>query len=78
MVLNAMHRADLTKLVLVLAAVLQLQGCSLLRDRRDAPWDPKQGQLFDQIPGWEGGANRVCGGQLDPEIARREGRSPRC
>ena len=54
-------------------------ACSLVRDRRDAPWDPKPGQvLFDQIPAWDGAANRVCGGHLDEETRRREGRSPRC
>jgi hypothetical protein len=53
----------LAALSLVLAGSV---GCSMLQqDRRDAPWDPKPGQtLFDQIPNWEGGANRVCCGHL--------------
>jgi hypothetical protein len=41
-------------------------GCANLRqDPRDAAWDPKGSQqLFDQIPNWEGGANKVCCGHL--------------
>ena len=69
----------LIALLLVLAATST--GCSVFRDPRDAPWDPKprSGQvLFDQIPAWEGGANRVCGGHLTEEQRRREGRSARC
>jgi len=64
------------KIVIVLVVLLQLQGCSLLRDRRDAAWDPRGGQLFDQIPNNEGAANAICGGHL-PE-SERGGRSPRC
>lgn len=51
----------------ILLAVISLQGCSLLHDPRDAPWDPKAGSgraLIDQIPAWEGAANRVCCGHL--------------
>lgn len=67
------------RLVLLLALVANATACSLMRDRRDAPWDPKPGQsLFDQIPNWDDGANRRCGGHLDEETRRREGRSPRC
>jgi hypothetical protein len=52
--------------------LLQLQGCGLLQDRRDAAWDPpRQGQLFEQIPNEEGGAGRHCG---DWSL----GRVPRC
>ena len=41
-------------------------ACSLLGDRRDAPWDPKPGHsLFDQIPNNSSqdvccGMSRVC------------------
>lgn len=69
------------QLALLLALVLAastLSGCAFFRDRRDAPWDPKSGTLFDQIPAWEGGANRVCGGHLDAATRVKEGRSPRC
>jgi hypothetical protein len=74
---------SLLRIVLVVAAVsgsILTTGCSILQqDRRDAPWDPKRGQtLFDQIPNWEGGANRVCGGHLTEEERQRTGRSPRC
>jgi len=58
--------------------VTQLAACSILGDRRDAPWDPKQGRgiAMDQIPNNEGSAMSVCGGHLPPE--ERRGRSPRC
>ena len=66
--------------VLVLASLLavavQLSGCGILRDRRDAAWDPRQGTLFDQIPNNEGSANSRCGGHLREED--RGSRSPRC
>jgi hypothetical protein len=67
---------------LVLAPVLcmlcvQLAGCAVLgKDRRDTAWDPRGGQLFDQIPNNEGAANAICGGHL-PE-SERGSRSPRC
>ena len=58
-----------------------LAACSHIRDYRDAAWDPRMElgeSLIDQIPNWEGEAARRCGGQVDPEVARRESRSPRC
>jgi hypothetical protein len=70
--------------LLLIALVANLAACStvvaeLQRDPRDAAWDPKGGAaLFEQIPAWDGAANRVCGGHLPPEQARREGRSMRC
>ena len=65
-----------TVALLVLSALLA--GCVGLRDRRDAPWDPRpeQGSLLDQIPNEEGAAGRRCGGHLREED--RGGRSPRC
>lgn len=65
---------------LILLAVLVLNGCStwsaMMRDPRDAPWDPKPGQtLFDQIPNNEGSANQICCGRL-PSCAPHQ--SPRC
>lgn len=69
------------QLLIVVATLvsLQLQGCGVLRDRRDAPWDPPSGRtLFEQIPAWDGAATKICGGHLDPETRRREGRSDRC
>lgn len=73
----------LLKIALV-ALALSSSGCStmyaeLKRDRRDAPWDPKPGQnLHDQIPAWDGAANRICGGHLTEEERKRTGKSPRC
>jgi hypothetical protein len=66
-------------IALLLVLVVTSTGCSVFRDPRDAPWDPKRGQvMFDQIPAWEGGANRVCGGHLTEEERRSSGRSARC
>jgi transposase len=71
-------RTVMPRLVILLVLITQLAACSLLGDRRDAPWDPKQGRGIgmDQIPNWSGEANKVCGGHLPPE--ERKGRSPRC
>jgi hypothetical protein len=71
-------RTVMPRLVILLVLVTQLAACSLLGDRRDAPWDPKVGRGIgmDQIPNWSGEANKVCGGHLPPE--ERKGRSPRC
>lgn len=62
------------------SSLLAATGCTVLnQDPRDAPWDPKGGQaLFDQIPAWDGAANRICGGHLTETERQREGRSPRC
>jgi len=68
--------AVLTRAVLLVLVLLQLQGCGILRDRRDAAWDPRHGTLFDQIPNNEGAANRQCGGHLRDH--ERGSRSPRC
>jgi len=63
--------------LITLMLVTQLAACSMLGDRRDAPWDPKHPQgMLEQIPNWDGEANRVCGGHLPPE--QRRGRSARC
>jgi hypothetical protein len=64
--------------LIALLLVTQLAACSLLGDRRDAPWDPKVGRGIgmDQIQNWEGEANKICGGHLPPN--ERKGRSPRC
>ena len=46
--------------------VLSLQGCAhivaeVLRDPRDAPWDPVGGRpLFEQLPPHTGKAQREC------------------
>jgi hypothetical protein len=71
-------RHCMRRLVILLALLTQLAACSLMGDRRDAPWDPKGGQGIgmDQIQNNEGAANQVCGGHLPPEA--RGGRSPRC
>ncbi len=70
-------RSGMPRLIALLLAT-QLAACSLLGDRRDAPWDPKVGRGIgmDQIQNWEGEANKICGGHLPPN--ERKGRSPRC
>lgn len=68
----------LLRILLIALAVNATAACSLMRDRRDAPWDRRGQVMFDQIPNWEGGANRVCGGHLDEATRVREGRSARC
>ena len=66
-----MYKLALLSLVLALAS-----GCGTIRDRRDAPWDPRPGQsLFDQIPNEDGGANRICCGHL--RVCERH-QTPRC
>ena len=48
----------------------------LTRDPRDAPWDPPPGrQLFEQIPAWDGAAEKICCGHLR-ECQPHQ--SPRC
>ena len=72
-----MNRA--IKRSILIVSLFQLAACAVLGDRRDAPWDPKgSAQLIDQIPAWDGAANKTCGAHLDPEVTRREGRSTRC
>jgi len=69
----------LLKILLVAAAVASTACADLQRDRRDAAWDPRPGQqLMDQIPAWDGAANRVCGGHLTEAERQRTGKSPRC
>lgn len=71
------HTRLLGNLALLVVAA-QLSACSLLGDRRDAPWDPKadsSAQLFDQIPNWDGAANKICCGHL-AQCAPHQ--SPRC
>jgi len=64
--------------LIALMLVTQLAACSMLHDRRDAPWDPKQAQGIglDQIPNNENAAAATCGAHLLPE--QRRGRSARC
>lgn len=68
--------------IAALAAAVMLTGCAtvledLQRDPRDAPWDPRpgQGQLFEQIPAWDGAATKICCGHLR-ECQPHQ--SPRC
>jgi hypothetical protein len=68
------------KILLIITAV-SLQACAavhgeLSRDPRDAAWDPRPGQqLFDQIPAWDGAANKICCGHLRQCQPHQ---SPRC
>lgn len=73
-----MHTKLLLRVLLLVLVTASTTGCGLLLDRRDAPWDPRGGAGIgmNQIPNWDGEANRVCGGHLPPE--ERGGRSPRC
>lgn len=69
------------RLCLLVLLAASTAACSLLRDPRDAPWDPRAGTgvtLLDQIPNWQGEAGRVCGGHLSPSERQRLGRSERC
>ena len=44
-----------------------------------AAWDPQDGRaLFEQLPAWDRAAERICGGHLHPDEARRRGLSQRC
>ena len=62
--------------VVAVLALAALQGCAVIKqDPRDAAWDPQQGQLFEQIPPWDGHAGRVCCGHLRSCQAHQ---SPRC
>ncbi len=63
--------------LLLVALCSNLAACSsLLRDPRDAPWDPKPGQtLFDQIPNEDGGALRICCGH---RLRCEPHQTPRC
>lgn len=67
------------KLLLVALVLANVVGCaSQQRDRRDAAHDPdpRTGQqLFDQIPAWDGAANKICCGHLR---TCGPGQSPRC
>ena len=63
-------------MLLIALAAVSSTGCAT-HDRRDAAWDPRGGaSLLDQIPNWDGEAQRRCGGHL-PE-SERGTRSSRC
>ena len=65
----------LTCTVLLIASTAA--GCAT-HDRRDTAYDPdlRQGKsLFDQIPNWEGAAEKICCGHLR---SCGPGQSPRC
>jgi hypothetical protein len=63
------------KILLAVAAASALAGCAT-RDPRDAAWDPPPGrQLFEQIPAWDGAANKICCGHLRE---CKPHQSPRC
>jgi hypothetical protein len=66
------------RVVLLLLLCASAAGCSVLRDPRDAAWDPRGSRaLMDQIPNWDDEALRVCAGHL-PQNQRRPGQSGRC
>ena len=64
--------------LIALLMITQLAACSMLHDRRDAPWDPKQEQGIgmDQIANNENASAATCGAHLPVE--QRKGRSARC
>lgn len=63
---------------IIIVAAIALAGCVNLTDSRDAAWDPKpgQGSLFEQIPNWDGAAERICCGSNRSQC--RPHQSPRC
>jgi hypothetical protein len=65
--------------VLLFTVAVNLTACAeFQRDRRDAPHDPNfrtGATMFDQIPNWEGAANKTCCGHLRKCEAYQ---SPRC
>lgn len=65
------------RLWLLITLCANVAGCAALQqDRRDAPWDPRAGSsMIDQIPNWEGSANKICCGHLR---SCKEGQTPRC
>lgn len=66
-----MQKLRLTVLVLLSCANA---ACSIVGDRRDAPWDPKPGHtLFDQIPNSPN--QEVCCGMSRQCLPHQ---SPRC
>lgn len=62
-------------------SVVVLAGCAglgdvVLRDPGTAPWDPPAGRsMFEQIPNWDGAAERICCGHLR---SCQPHQSPRC
>ena len=65
-------------LLTLCASVCACSSAQLLRDRRDAAWDPKPGHsLLEQIPAWTGAAHQICSGQLRDD-QKRPGMSDRC
>jgi hypothetical protein len=59
-----------TTIAAALLCTLALQGCAVVfKDPRDAPWDPKPGQvLFDQLPPWQGASHQVCCSVLSRDL----------
>ena len=67
---------SLAPLLLAGCVSFSLIGCAAIKDPRDAAWDPPAGrQLFEQIPAWDGAANKICCGHLRE---CRPHQSPRC
>jgi hypothetical protein len=66
-------------LATLVTASFTLGGCAqLMRDGRDAPWDPRGSKsLLDQLPNWDNAAWRRCGAHL-PEHQRSPGQTDRC
>lgn len=66
-------------LLIAVSSCCLLQGCAVLRDPRDAPWDPPQGRhLFEQLPNWDDAARRRCGSHLPDGERERRGLSGSC
>lgn len=65
---------DIIALILLALLLVGLFGCANTYTR---PWDPPPNRaLFEQIPNWEGGADRVCCGSTYPDCKPYQ--SPRC
>lgn len=65
------------KLLVILFAVAVNAGCAAnLKTGQSVDWDPPQGRaLFEQIPAWDGAAQKICCGHLR---SCQPHQSPRC
>lgn len=68
------------KLLLLATVLASTAACTTLRvDPRDAPWDPKgHSSLMDQIPAWDGAADKLCCQHLKDYSQCKPPRTPRC
>lgn len=66
----------LLRTISVACSLAVLQGCAVYTDAGSAPWDPPAGRaLFEQLPNWDGAAQKICCGHLRECLPHQ---SPRC